>query len=150
LVAAKPKLKKADPASRIGCKGQSLPAAAGGPLPSRQVTCQNITMAQFADLLQFIGTPAYFRYPVLDGTGLDGTWDFTFNFSLISPAQVAGLRGASPGGPGAEAGASDPTPSHFLRLWKNNSDSSWNRRNAPIRFLSSITWKKNRPITRVC
>jgi uncharacterized protein (TIGR03435 family) len=48
------------------------------------------------------------RYPVLDGTGLDGTWDFTFNFSLISPAQVAGLRGASPGGPGAEAGASDP------------------------------------------
>jgi uncharacterized protein (TIGR03435 family) len=112
LLAAKPKLKKADPTSRIGCKGENLPApvSAGGSLllPSRQVTCQNITMAQFADLLQFIGTPAYFRYPVLDGTGLDGTWDFTFSFSLISPAQVAGLRGASPGGPGAEAGASDP------------------------------------------
>jgi len=108
LVAAKPKLKKADPTSRIGCKGQSLPAAAGGPLPSRQVTCQNITMAQFADLLQFIGTPAYIRYPVLDGTGLDGTWDFTFDFSLIPPTQVAGARGASPAGPGVEPGASDP------------------------------------------
>jgi uncharacterized protein (TIGR03435 family) len=110
LVAAKPKMMKADPASRIGCKGQALPpvaSASGPPLPSRQVTCQNITMAQFADLLQFIGTNTYIRYPVLNGTALDGTWDFTLTFSTVSPTQVAGARGA-PGGPGAEPGASDP------------------------------------------
>jgi uncharacterized protein (TIGR03435 family) len=106
LVAAKPKLKKADPTSRIGCKGQSLPVVSASG-PSRGVTCQNITMAQFVDLLPFIGTPTYIRYPVLDGTGLDGTWDFTLNFSL-SPPQSAGARGASPAGPGLEPGPSDP------------------------------------------
>src|SRR5439155_4399064 len=54
LVAAKPKLKKADPSSRTGCKLGNAPGAVNsGPflLPTRLVTCQNITMAQFADQL---------------------------------------------------------------------------------------------------
>jgi uncharacterized protein (TIGR03435 family) len=51
------------------------------------------------------------HYPVLDGTGLDGAWDFTFTYSPIPPTQLAGLRGAPP--PGATAGgaadaAADP------------------------------------------
>jgi len=112
LVAAKPKLKKADPTSRMGCKGTNIPApaSAGGPapLPSREVACQNLTMDQFVDLLPFIGTSTYIRYPVLNGTGLDGTWDFTLTFSLIPPTQAAGLRGAPAGGPGAQPGAADP------------------------------------------
>jgi uncharacterized protein (TIGR03435 family) len=114
LVAAKPKLKKADPASRVGCKVGNGPqvVATGGPLPlpSRQVTCQNITMAQFVDQLQNIAGTAYIRYPVLDGTGLEGAWDFSLTFSLIPPTQIAGARGAPPsGGAGvAEVGASDP------------------------------------------
>jgi uncharacterized protein (TIGR03435 family) len=112
LVAAKPKLKKADPAGRTGCKmSNGLTIVTGGPLPvpPRVATCQNITMAQFADQLQIIaGT--YVRYPVLDGTGIEGAWDFNFSFSPIPPNQLAGLRGANPfGGPaGAEPGASDP------------------------------------------
>jgi uncharacterized protein (TIGR03435 family) len=116
LVAAKPKLKKADPSTRTGCKAGAAPGAANAgpfgplPLPARLVTCQNITMAQFADQLQSIAGP-YVRYPVLDATGLDGAWDFTFNFSAIPPNQLAaGFRGAPPPGlaPGPNVEASDP------------------------------------------
>src|SRR5262249_5957103 len=91
LVAAKPKLKKADPATRTGCKvGNSPNAVSAGPLPlpARLVTCQNITMAQFADQLQLIGG-SYIRYPVTEATGIEGAWDFTFTFSAIPPNQLA-------------------------------------------------------------
>jgi uncharacterized protein (TIGR03435 family) len=113
LVAAKPKLKKADPASRIGCKVENAPnAIAAGPLPlpARLVTCQNITMAQFVDQLQALVPASYIRYPVLDATGIEGAWDFSFTFSPINPAQIAGPRGAPPtGGAGpADIGAADP------------------------------------------
>jgi uncharacterized protein (TIGR03435 family) len=112
LVAAKPKLKKADPASRIGCKTGNAPnAVAAGPLPlpARLVTCQNITMAQFVDQLQTLAGSTYIRYPVLDATGIEGAWDFSFTFSPINPAQIAGARGAPPtGGAPAEIGAADP------------------------------------------
>jgi uncharacterized protein (TIGR03435 family) len=79
-------------------------------LSSRLVTCQNITMAQFADQLQIIAGP-YVHYPVSDATGLEGAWDFSFTYSPIPPTQLAGLRGAPPaGGAGgaAEPAASDP------------------------------------------
>jgi len=112
LVAAKPKLKKADPSARTGCKSAT---AAGGfsvggpmPLPSTQVTCQNITMTQFADQLQIIAS-SYVRRPVVEATGLEGAWDFAFTFTIINPAQLANLRVATPFGNPAEAGgASDP------------------------------------------
>jgi uncharacterized protein (TIGR03435 family) len=116
LVQAKPKLKKADPASRTGCKTKNAPASAssttstpfGLALPGRVVTCQNITMAQFADQLQILATN-YVHYPVLDGTGLEGAWDFSFTYSPIQAAQLAGLRGAPPPGAGADGpAASDP------------------------------------------
>jgi uncharacterized protein (TIGR03435 family) len=113
LMAAKPKLKKADPASRTGCKTATAPAAGPatpfGPIASsRIVTCQNITMAQFANQLQIIAGP-YVHYPVLDGTGIEGVWDFSFTYSAIPPAQLAGLRGAPPPGAGPDAvRASDP------------------------------------------
>ena len=112
LVAAKPKLKKADPASRIGCKqGNATSTVNLGQiqLPQRLVTCQNMTMAQFADQLQILaGT--YVRYPVIDATGLDGAWDFSFTFSPI-PVTLLGAVGqrSNPFGPaGTEPGASDP------------------------------------------
>ena len=113
LVAAKPKLKKADPSSRIGCKTGNAPnAVAAGPLPiaARLVTCQNITMAQFVDQLQALAGTSYIRYPVLDATGIEGAWDFSFTFSPINPTQIAGARGAPPaGGAGpADIGAADP------------------------------------------
>jgi uncharacterized protein (TIGR03435 family) len=118
LVAAKPKLKKADPSTRTGCKtGNATTTVSLGviTLPGRQVTCQNMTMAQFADQLLIIGN-TYIHFPVVDTTGLDGAWDFSFSYSPIPPNILAGARGATPFGPvgAAEPGASDPTGGNTL------------------------------------
>jgi uncharacterized protein (TIGR03435 family) len=119
LVAAKPKLKKADPSNRTGCKdagGGFLLFNNGSPVaPSRTVSCQNMTMAQFADHLLSLASQ-YVHYPVVDATGLEGAWDFTLSFSPITASQLAGLRASlppgvaagAPGGPGGGANASDP------------------------------------------
>jgi uncharacterized protein (TIGR03435 family) len=111
LVAAKPKLKNADPAGRTGCKTANATSGAataigGLNLPGRTVTCLNITMAQFADQLQTLAGN-YVHYPVTDSTGLEGAWDFSFTYSPINPTQLAGLRGAPPAG-ATDPGASDP------------------------------------------
>ena len=65
-------------------------------------------MAQFADQLQIIAGP-YVHYPVVNATGLEGAWDFSFTYSPIPPNQLAGQRGAPPGAtPAADAVAADP------------------------------------------
>ncbi|HET9271327.1 MAG TPA: TIGR03435 family protein [Vicinamibacterales bacterium] len=113
LVAVRPKLKKADPSTRTGCKAANanfvISTSVG--LPARAVTCQNITMAQFADQLLTIGGN-YLAYPVVDATGLEGAWDFTLSFSPISPQQMSGLlASARAGAPQGAAGPADATAS---------------------------------------
>ena len=109
LVAMKPKLKKADPSTRTGCKAPAnvpvLFSTSGG-VPSRPFNCQNITMAQFADQLQLIAG-SYLAYPVADATGLEGGWDFTLSFSPINPQQLSGLMASAARG-AAAAGAAGP------------------------------------------
>jgi uncharacterized protein (TIGR03435 family) len=85
LVAAKPKMKKADPDSRIFCRSAGAPV--GAPPGSRVMTCQNITMAQFADRLH--GTAPELNWPVLDATGIEGGWDFALTFSFGSMTMAA-------------------------------------------------------------
>jgi uncharacterized protein (TIGR03435 family) len=97
LTAVKPKLQKADPANRTGCK--EGPGADGkdprvtNPALTRLITCRNMTMAQFADQLpKIVDARActaciYFHSPVLDSTGLNGAWDFTLSFSQSAPPQ---------------------------------------------------------------
>ena len=85
LVAAKPKMKKADPDSRIFCKSAGAPV--GAPPGSRVFTCQNVTMAQFADRLQNL-TPEL-NWPVPDATGIQGGWDFALTFSIGSMTMAA-------------------------------------------------------------
>jgi uncharacterized protein (TIGR03435 family) len=91
LKSVKPKMAKADPATRTGCK--EGPGADGkdprtsNPALSRLVTCHNITMAQFAQQLQMTGS-GYIRTPVIDATDLDGAYDFTLSFS--PPALING------------------------------------------------------------
>jgi len=107
LVAAKPKLKKADPASRTkwqegtitDTKDKNANATLG-----RLVTCQNVTMAQFAEMLPGIA-PGYLRTKVVDGTGLEGGWDFTFSFSPAGLFENRGGRGGDEGGGGGGGGA---------------------------------------------
>jgi uncharacterized protein (TIGR03435 family) len=112
LTAAKPKLQKADPNGRT--KWTEGPAADGkdprnaNPVLGRLVTCHNMSMAQFAKLLQEIA-PGYIHNEVVDATGLEGNWDFTFNFSGIGQLQGGGKGDGPPGAPGGADSASDPT-----------------------------------------
>jgi uncharacterized protein (TIGR03435 family) len=122
LVAVKPKMKKADPNSRI--KYKEGPAAGDkdprekNPILSRLVTCQNMTMAEFADKLKDIA-PGYIHTPVLDATRLEGGYDFTLSFSAVGLTRATPGIARAPGEPGPPplsdvAAASDPNGSVTL------------------------------------
>ena len=102
LVANGPKLKKADPANRTGCK--EGPGADGkdpriaNPILGRLLTCRDITIAQFAEQMQMQAN-GYIHTPVLDATGIEGNYDITLSFSSAGQLQAA---------PSADA-ASDPS-----------------------------------------
>jgi uncharacterized protein (TIGR03435 family) len=106
LTAPKPKLQKADPQNRMGCK--EGPGADGkdpriaNPILSRLLTCQSMTMARFAELLPQLAN-GYVRTPVIDSTELDGAYDFTISFSAVGLLQSGGRGGDNPA-----AGVSDP------------------------------------------
>jgi uncharacterized protein (TIGR03435 family) len=105
LVSVKPKLKQADPAARTkwsegpqpDSKGKNANTALG-----RLVNCQNVTMAQFAALLPGIA-PGYLHTDVLDKTGLEGGYDFTFSFSPIGAINLSKRAGT------ADSEAADPS-----------------------------------------
>jgi len=80
LVAAKPKLTKADPANRTGCTRQSQPSQ--GRSMMVRLACRNMTMAQFAEQIQAYDTDIH--YSVLDGTGMEGAWDFTIDYDAMA------------------------------------------------------------------
>jgi uncharacterized protein (TIGR03435 family) len=119
LVAVKPKLKKADPTSRTRWQEGTLPDAKADKNANaalgRLVTCQNVTMAQFAEMLPGIA-PGYLRTEIIDATGLEGGWDFTFSFS---PAGALLGGGGPKGEGGAPAGGSPEAsdPSNALSLF---------------------------------
>ncbi len=114
LSAPKPRLTKADPASRTRCaEGPAANTADPrnrNPILSRLITCQNMTMAQFAERLQSLAN-GYVRVPALDATGLEGGWTFTVNFSPVGLIQGGAGRGgdAGPVQGGAALAASEPT-----------------------------------------
>jgi uncharacterized protein (TIGR03435 family) len=115
LLAAKPKLQKADPSNRTNWKEGPAPASKDprdtNPILSRLVTATNMTMSQLADLLPSMA-PGYLQTPVEDMTGIEGAYDFTFNFSPIGAVQGqrggGGERGGAPPGPNANSSVSDP------------------------------------------
>lgn len=95
LLPAKPKMTKADPASRTWCNYLGSPA--GSPVGTLAEACQNITMARFASLLQGIAAGSLDQR-VVDATGLDGGWDFTLTFvrsTILFRAQETGAQSAS-------------------------------------------------------
>ncbi len=111
LIAIKPKMKKADPAERT--KTAEGPGADGKdprtamPARSRLTMFQNVTMDQFAARLP--GSVPGVQTPVANATNLEGSYDFTLNYS---PGGVGGVGGGGgrggPGDAGASADASDP------------------------------------------
>ena len=84
LVAVNPKMKKADPLNRTGCKEGPGPDGKDprieNPILGRLLTCQNMTMAQLAEQLPNLAG-GYVFTPVLDTTGLTDAYDFTLSFS---------------------------------------------------------------------
>lgn len=90
LVAANPHLKKADPDNRTGCHEGPGPDGkdprVSNPILNRLLTCQNMTMAQFGDVMR-VQVNGYIHSPVLDQTGLPGAYDFTLSFSGMGQLQ---------------------------------------------------------------
>jgi uncharacterized protein (TIGR03435 family) len=92
IVADGPRMTKADPTKRTRCYNgapSGSAAAAKPPQFPRLITCENISMDQFAQMLPSIGA-GYTRAAAVDKTGLSGGYDFTLNFSPID--QVQGAR----------------------------------------------------------
>jgi uncharacterized protein (TIGR03435 family) len=101
LVAVKPKMTKADPENRTGCTRENPPSGA------LRLVCHNLTMTQFAEQIRSYDSQIF--YPVEDGTGLQGAWDFTLNYNFIlalPPGLLAG-RAAAPAAAPTEA--ADPS-----------------------------------------
>ena len=84
LVAVNPKMKKADPLGRTGCKEGPGPDGKdpriANPILGRLLYCQNVTMAQLAEMLPNLAN-GYVFTPVLDATGLKDAYDFVLSFS---------------------------------------------------------------------
>jgi uncharacterized protein (TIGR03435 family) len=98
LTAAKPKMMKADPAVRTSCKSKPMAAGSKSPL-TRNVVCQNVTMARFGWRLRDFATNWVGDHPIVDATGLSGGWNFTLSFSQPWARDVnAGAELADPDG----------------------------------------------------
>jgi len=90
--AAKPKMKKADPARRTSCRRDTAPSGAQG--FQTRYTCQNITMQEFATWFsnRAIGLKAG---TISDNTALLGRWDFTL---IYDPQDSFGAPSSDPSG----------------------------------------------------
>jgi uncharacterized protein (TIGR03435 family) len=122
LSVVKPKMQKADPSNRTGCKEGPGPDGKdpriANPILARLITCQNMTMALLADRLPNLAG-GYVHTTVLDETGLTDGYDFTLSFSPIGslrsgrppgmPAPAPAQQPASGGGNQTTASASDPS-----------------------------------------
>lgn len=107
----KPKMQKADPSNRTGCKEGPGPDGKDprltNPILARLISCQNMTMAQFAEQLPNLAN-GYVHLSVLDQTGLTDAYDFSVNFSTIGALRGVGAPGQPPAAGGSEA-AADPS-----------------------------------------
>jgi uncharacterized protein (TIGR03435 family) len=98
----KPKLTQAAESERTGCKPDN---SAPKPVPNMgpMISCKNTTMAELAQNLAQMAN-AYIDHPVVDGTGLQGGWDFLIGWTPRGMLQGQGANSTST--PNSEA--SDP------------------------------------------
>jgi len=103
LVAVKPRLKPTlDPTERTRCKEGPGPDGkdprTANPVLNRLITCQNMTLAQIGDELEHVAG-GYIYNPVVDDTGIKGSYDFTLSFSSadkILPTTGGAANGSDP------------------------------------------------------
>jgi uncharacterized protein (TIGR03435 family) len=111
LTSVKPKMQKADPSGRTGCKvpppGATDPKdpRLTNPVITAYFACQNVTMAQFAQQLSGYAN-GYLTVPLADQTGLTDAYDFTLSWSGLGVFQGGGVPGQPAGQ--APGGASEP------------------------------------------
>jgi uncharacterized protein (TIGR03435 family) len=90
LYPGSPKMKKADPANRTSCKeapgDDGKDPRTANPNISRIMTCQNVTMTQFAAELQYYALD-YVKTPVLDLSKVEGSYDLTIYWSSSRAAR---------------------------------------------------------------
>ena len=104
LIAARPKLTRADPSNRADCRAV---ASTANPVRNRTIVCTNMTMAQFAAIVPGM-VPGYFDgKPAFDATDMEGAYDFTVNFSGSAIYQRLTQSGGGTGG--AASSATDPS-----------------------------------------
>jgi uncharacterized protein (TIGR03435 family) len=120
LTASKPKLTKADPSGRTGCK--RLDQQQQGLATIVKLACTSMSMAQFAEQMQALDPGIL--YPVHDETGIDGAWDFIVTYDLR-----ANFRPMRPGPATAQSNSAVAQPedpsgslSHFSMLFRSGSD----------------------------
>ena len=103
VASGKPKLTQAAEAERTGCKPDN---SAPKPVPNMgpMISCKNTTMAELAQNLAQMAN-AYIDHPVVDGTGLQGGWDFLIGWTPRGMLQGQGANSTST--PNSEA--SDPS-----------------------------------------
>ncbi len=83
----KPKLKLADSSAAPGCKTQAQRKDSGA--SNNLVVCRGQTMDQLAQYLRDAGE-SYLTGPVLNKTGLEGAWDFNFEWTRRGQLRRAG------------------------------------------------------------
>lgn len=121
LIAVNPKLTKAaDPTYHTRCGKTPGPDGKdpriANPALDQLWYCQNVTMAQTAQMFQELIAPDYIYNPIQDATGIKGSWDFVLSFS--SARLTMGGMGASPPPEGATAPEPIGAVSFFDAVYK--------------------------------
>ena len=103
--AGKAKMTQAEETERSGCKPDAnapKPVSNMGPM----ISCKNTSMTELAENLTRMAN-AYIDHPIVDGTGLQGGWNFLIGWTPRGALQTATPTG-NPNQPGSLNAAADP------------------------------------------
>jgi uncharacterized protein (TIGR03435 family) len=88
-------LKEPDRSTWSGCRSQPFrPPAPGAVMPPQPVECHNVTMSAFAEQIRRMAGQ-YLDKPVVDKTGVEGSWDLTIAWTARGQLGLAGSDGIS-------------------------------------------------------
>jgi uncharacterized protein (TIGR03435 family) len=112
---------------------------------NRLVSCQNMTTAQIGEELQRVAS-GYIYSPVLDATGIQGSWDFTLSFSSADLTKAGAGTGPPPGAAATSTTSATSDPNGALTLFDAVSKQlglklEKQRRPAPVLVIDHIEEK---------